>query len=73
MWLTEMPHRRLKNAGKRANQGRTDKAAQQLGRLIERPHRLDNPKHRRNDTERRQRLCHQMCGACPVGGGRCDD
>ena len=42
------------NAGEGADQRRADEAAEQLRRLIERAHGLDDAEHRGDDPERRQ-------------------
>jgi hypothetical protein len=39
-----------------AHQGAADHLAQDLGRLVDRGHGLDDPQHRRDDTERGQRV-----------------
>ena len=47
-----------KDPGKRPDQGGSDQAAEKLGRLVDRPHCLDDAKDRRHDFKRRKAFGH---------------
>ena len=52
-----------KDADEGSDQRRADEAAEQLGRLVERTHRLDDAEHGGDDAERRQALARPSSGS----------